>query len=70
MLLYGGCSSGFGPCPQGDLWRFDPDGRIWTELTPSSGPTPRSNPAAVFDSRTERVMLLGGLSDDGYVNDI
>ena len=23
MLLYGGCSSGFGPCPQGDLWSFD-----------------------------------------------
>ena len=28
MLLYGGCSSGFGPCPQGDLWAFDPAARM------------------------------------------
>ena len=38
MLLYGGCSSGFGPCPQGDLWAFDPATRTWTELTPAESP--------------------------------
>ena len=32
MLLYGGCSSGFGPCPQGDLWSFDLKSERWTEL--------------------------------------
>ena len=25
--LITGCSSGFGPCPQGDLWAFDPAAR-------------------------------------------
>ncbi|MCC6791362.1 MAG: hypothetical protein IT336_06750 [Thermomicrobiales bacterium] len=69
MLLYGGCSSGFGPCPQGDLWRFDPATGSWTELTPASGPSARSNPALFFDDRADRALLVGGLSEAGYVND-
>jgi hypothetical protein len=70
MLLYGGCSSGFGPCPQGDLWRFDPAERTWTEITPGSGPTPRSNPALVADKSGERVLLVGGSTSDGYAMDV
>jgi hypothetical protein len=69
MLLYGGCSSGFGPCPQGDLWSYDPSDRAWVELTPASGPAARSNPALVWDSRTERTYLVGGLTDGGYTAD-
>ena len=34
MILFGGCSSGFGACPQGDLWAFDLKTTSWTELTP------------------------------------
>jgi hypothetical protein len=30
MLLFGGCSSGFGPCPQGDFWAFDPRRATWS----------------------------------------
>lgn len=69
LLLYGGCSSGFGPCPQGDLWQFDPEDRVWTELTPPDGPAARSNPALVYDDDSDRMLLIGGLSDSGYVND-
>ena len=69
MLLFGGCSSGFGPCPQGDLWAFDPAARAWIELTPAGGPAPRSNPALVLDDERSRALLLDGLTGDGYVAD-
>lgn len=70
MLLFGGCSSGFGPCPQGDLWVFDPAARTWTELTPAARPAARSNPALVVDPSGERVLLLDGLTAEGHVADL
>jgi hypothetical protein len=70
ILLYGGCSSGFGPCPQGDLWSYDPATQTWTELTPASGPAARSNPALVWDPTSDRAYLLGGLTDTGYAADL
>jgi hypothetical protein len=69
MLLFGGCSSGFGPCPQGDLWAFDPAARTWTELTPATGPAARSNPALAVDPARRRAVLVGGLTADGYTAD-
>ena len=69
MLLYGGCSSGFGPCPQGDVWSYDPSARTWTELTPAGGPAPRSNPSLVWDRSGRRALLFGGLADFGYAGD-
>lgn len=65
MLLYGGCSSGFGPCPQGDLWALDPAGGRWTELTPENGPAARSNPALAWHRPSSTVVLTGGLTDVG-----
>ena len=70
MLLFGGCSSGFGPCPQGDLWSFDPATRIWHEVIVPENPTPRSNPAFVADTAGGRALLLGGLTDGGYAADL
>jgi hypothetical protein len=66
MILFGGCSSGFGPCPQGDLWSYDVTARMWTELEPGNAtPSPRSNPALVFDP-AGRDWLFGGRIDGGY----
>lgn len=70
MLLYGGCSSGFGPCPQGDLWAFDPAARTWAELTPADGPAARSNPALVRDDASGDTWLIGGLTEAGYSADL
>ncbi|MDQ2683326.1 MAG: hypothetical protein M3Y37_07345 [Chloroflexota bacterium] len=66
MLLYGGCSSGYGPCPQGDLWRFDPAARAWSLLDPQAAPEGRMNPALVYDGGRGQTMLIGGLTDTGY----
>jgi N-acetylneuraminic acid mutarotase len=70
MILFGGCSSGFGPCPQGDTWSFDPIQQTWMELTASdTRPSPRSNPSLVADP--EGVLwLFGGNTDGGRSNDL
>ncbi len=61
VYLFGGCSSGFGPCPQGDLWALDLTTNQWTLLSPA-GETPaaRENPAVVVDSKTGNLILFGG----------
>jgi hypothetical protein len=68
MWLYGGCSSGFGPCPQGDLWQFDPGTGAWSELA-VAGPDGRSNPSLVTGSDDE-LLLFGGMTAAGAVNDL
>ena len=70
MLLYGGCSSGFGPCPQGDLWAFDTATQTWIDLTPVASPVARSNPALVRDEADGRMWLIDGLTEAGYIADL
>jgi hypothetical protein len=70
MLLFGGCSSGYGPCPQGDLWTYDLDERTWELIENEPMPAPRSNPALVIDPERDRALLLAGLTADGYVGDL
>ncbi|HYI25317.1 MAG TPA: kelch repeat-containing protein [Thermomicrobiales bacterium] len=69
MLLYAGCSSGFGPCPQGDAWTFDPVLGIWSEVTPAAGPDARSNPALTQFPANSMTLLVGGLTAAGYAGD-
>jgi hypothetical protein len=70
VLLYGGCSSGFGPCPQGDLWSLDLASDVWTDITPANGPSARSNPSLVWNSADGQAVLFGGSTDAGQVNDL
>lgn len=66
MLLFGGCSSGFGPCPQGDLWAFDLKTTSWTELTPrGAAPSARSNASLVYEAATRTLFLFGGKTASG-----
>ena len=70
MVLFGGCSSGFGPCPQGDLWTFDVAASDWNEVNPRQvKPSARSNPALVADG-AGRLILFGGLTRDGAARDL
>lgn len=65
MLLYGGCSSGYGPCPQADLWAFDPADGKWTLFEGSDTPPGRMNPALAYDRGRKQSILFGGLTDAG-----
>ena len=63
MLLFGGCSSGFGPCPQGDLWAFDMKDHVWTQLQPSGeAPDARYNLRLNYDAAGERMLMFGGVT--------
>ncbi len=70
IVLYGGCSSGYGPCPQGDLWSLDRASATWTELTPASSPPGRSNPSLVWIGSAGGALLFGGLTDAGRTADL
>jgi hypothetical protein len=70
MFLFGGCSSGFGPCPQDDLWSLDIAASDWQELKPAgSKPAARMNPSLVSDE-AGRALLFGGNTGDGPTADV
>jgi hypothetical protein len=60
MLLYGGCSSGSGPCPQGDLWSFNLTSNQWTERTPRPSPAGREHYGVAYDPARARMVMFGG----------
>ena len=60
MFLFGGCASGFGPCPLGDLWSYHLRTHRWTELRGSVTPPSRQWYGAAFDSARRRFVLFGG----------
>lgn len=63
VYLFGGCSSGFGPCPQGDLWALDLASDQWTLLKPVGDlPPARQNPSIVA-APSGNLILFGGKSD-------
>lgn len=68
LLLYAGCSSGYGPCPQGDLWSFDTASGRWTAISPQAVPAARSNPAVSSSSLGS--LLVGGLTESGPTADV
>ena len=68
MYLYGGCSSGSGPCPQGDLWSFDLATNTWTERTPQTSLPPREHYGMAFDTVRNRLIVFGG-NGNGQLND-
>jgi hypothetical protein len=70
LLMFGGCSSGYGPCPQGDLWALDLTSGTWTELQPQAEkPSPRSNPSLAYDPTQRAIFLFGGKAQGGPVSD-
>lgn len=68
MLLYGGCASGFGPCPLADLWSFDLNTNRWVELDSPERPPARQHYGMTFDTVHNRLILFGG-SGNELLND-
>ena len=52
----------------GDFWEFTEDG--WRELTGEPKPSPRNFYATAFDGDAARLVLFGGNTADGAVNDV
>jgi uncharacterized protein (TIGR03437 family) len=60
MYLYGGCSSGAGPCPQGDLWILNLATNQWREAGLNPRPPGRQWYGISFDDARARLVLFGG----------
>ena len=66
VIMFGGCSSPFGPCPQGDIWAFDLKSNSWKELAPAgTKPSARSNPSVAYDATAKKILLFGGSTANG-----
>jgi hypothetical protein len=60
MVLFGGCASGFGPCPLNDTWLFEQSTGNWREIPTPADVEPRLFPALVTLGDSGRVLLFGG----------
>ena len=69
MFLYGGCASGFGPCPLDDLWSFDLGSNTWTQQSASPRPEGRDHYGMAFDVTRDRLVVFGGYGG-GTRNDV
>jgi hypothetical protein len=49
-----------------DTWTYDPVQNLWREQSPASAPPPRMWHQMVYDSQSDRVVLFGGASGDGW----
>ncbi len=52
-----------------DVWRLDLETHRWEEIETSTGPTPRLSPGLVYDTAHHQMILFGGYSDQGRIND-
>lgn len=76
MILFGGSAvespeEEAGPLDMvNDTWALDPATSTWTELHPAGGsPAPRYAHAMVYDERSGTVIMFGGVTSGGDVND-
>ena len=68
VILFGGMDVAF--LMLGDTWVYDPTANSWAELTPTgSSPTARAGHAMVYEPGNGKVILFGGKTDTGFLND-
>lgn len=59
MILFGG-AVGIAEEPRADTWAFDAKATTWTELAPTSAPSPRGWHAMAYDADGRVIVLFGG----------
>lgn len=75
MVLFGGCASGFGPCPLNDTWLFEQATGSWSEIATPSEVEARLFPSLVTLGNRNELLLFGGESGgsafgDGWILDM
>lgn len=60
LVLHGGCSSGFGPCPQDDTWILDTARQSWRQVTSEVKPVGRQHQTLTGVGEQNQVILFGG----------
>ncbi len=74
MILFGGyrrIDDDDSAANVGDLWELDLESREWSELTPSTpGPSARQFASGGTLADGSGMVVVGGLTDDSYLNDV
>src|SRR2546422_3883964 len=65
VILFGGVDNSGAAI--GDSWKFL--GGSWTDITPSSSPSPRFSASMAYDTADGYVVLFGGLGASGSLGD-
>jgi len=67
VILFGGlgASSGY----FNDTWAYDFNTNTWTKMDPVAEPPARGSHAMTYETRSDRVILFGGNSNAGLLND-
>ncbi len=64
LVLYGGCPDPSCGIPLDDVWEFD--GASWRAVPSGAvGPSPRFDASLVWDSKHQRILLVGGIGPGG-----
>ena len=70
VLMFGGRGTGgLGGDLLDDIWAFDLEKEKWREIETSSGPSSRLSPGLVYDPARHQVLLFGGYSRKGRLDD-
>ena len=70
LVIFGGCASGFGPCPLNDTWRFSLTTATWTQLgTQGIVPAARYFPGMAALDACQQAVLFGGHTTGADLND-
>jgi hypothetical protein len=67
MLVHGGKTAAGSA---DDLWSYSQGEHAWTKLEPGSGPQARNSHDAVFIPARRSLVIAGGASDQGELNDL
>lgn len=74
LLVFGGCTDAIGGTYASDLWAYDPDTSVWTEITPTgTPPSARFGAGGFYDAANDRFYVILGsdgspLTDTFYYN--
>jgi N-acetylneuraminic acid mutarotase len=63
IILFGGALPGGPPYKVNDeTWAYDVSSKTWIEMKPTSGPSLREAVDLVYDSKSDRIILFGGVT--------
>ena len=66
-VIYFGAKSGELVPWTGTTWAYDFNSNTWTNMSPSSSPSPRWGQPMAYDSKADRVIIFGGIAQ-GFDN--
>jgi uncharacterized protein (TIGR03437 family) len=67
FILFGGFT---GSGNNNETWSFDFRSNQWTKLTIDNSPSPRNGMASAYVEAEDRLIIIGGASNSGVLNDV